>query len=57
MVKTNTPVIWGGKDCGRLINHYRYEANSVLEAYRMHLNTRTDKREKTEYVRVYSNRT
>ncbi len=57
MVKTNTPVIWGGKDCGRLINHYRYEANSALEAYRMHLNTRTDKREKTEYVRVYSNRT
>jgi len=53
MIKTKTPVIFSNKDCGRLINHYRFIASTEKGAINQYLNSLRHDREYLEYCREY----
>ena len=56
MVKTNTPIIFNGKDCGQLINFYRITADSKKEVMENYVSQDRHDGEMIEYIRSYSKR-
>lgn len=54
MIKTLTPVTFNGKDCGKLINFYRIEAEGKACAFKKAINTKMHEGESIEYVRSFS---
>ena len=54
MIKTKSPVIFDGKDCGNLINFYRYVASSEKDAIDQWLQQERNRVEFIDYVRSYN---